>query len=282
MKEFFDKGLTFVKDTINGLPVFSSREQSGRYRGVEYDEKHYFFIPYYLSEYNFAIHAMRCLPVGVPDVNTLPKRRVFHFPNNHSENELKEYMHGSTKELVLESNKNELNTLETLANDIDALDKKLTYGMLAVGGIAAVFNPLVGAGIAAKALLPGFASIVNKFGLRPAGKKLGQLKLDKDVKEAQDSITKDFEHSSTLRVINPILQELELALRTNEEEHDPLVDPNLAVGSILEIEHERWRLLTEKAICHVYQEAFYNSKLHQKARLGPEDIRWLNTMFLNK
>jgi len=282
MKDFFDKGLTFVKDTINGLPVFSSREQSGRYGGVEYDEKHYFFIPYYLSEYNFAIHTMRCLPVGVPDVNTLPKRRVFHFPNNHSENELKEYMHGSAKEIVCESNENELNTLETLANDIDALDKKLTYGMLAVGGIAAVFNPLVGAGIAVKALLPGFASIVNKFGLRPAGKKLSQLKLDKDVKEAQDSITNDFEHSNTLRVINPILQELELALRTNEEEHDPLVDPNLAVGSIPEIEHDRWRQLTEKAICHVYKEAFYNAKLHQKARLGPEDIRWLNTMFLIK
>ena len=222
---------------------------------------------------------MRCLPVSVPEVNNLPKRRVFHFPNEHSENELNKYMRESAREIVQYSSETKLSTLEELANDIDSLDKKLTYGMLLVGGVAAIFNPLIGAGIAAKALLPGVAGLANKYGLRPAGEKLSKLQLEKEIKDAQDRVTSDFEHSSTLRVINPILQELEFALRTTEAEHDPLLDPNLADGSIPEIEHERWRELTETAVCHVYKEAYDNPKLHQKAGLGPEDIRWLKTMF---
>ena len=109
------------------------------------------------------------------------------------------------------------------------------------------------------------AGLANKYGLRPAGEKLSKLQIEKEIKDAQDKVTSDFEHSSTLRVINPILQELEFALRTTESEHDPLVDPNLADGSIPEIEHERWRELTEIAVCHVYKDAYDNPALHQKA-----------------
>jgi len=277
--EELSSGLAVFKEKINGLPIFVSTEKSENYQGVEYDEKHYFFIPYNISDYKFALHTMRCLPVSVPEVNNLPKRRVFHFPNEHSENELKAYMRESAKDIVQDSSEAKLSTLEALANDIDSLDKKLTYGMLLVGGVAAIFNPLIGAGIAAKALLPGLAGLANKYGLRPVGEKLSKLQLEKEVKDAQDQVTSDFEDSSTLRVINPILQELEFALRTTEAEHDPLLDPNLADGSIPEIEHERWRELTEKAVCHVYKDAYDNPALHQKAGLGPEDIRWLKTMF---
>ena len=185
----------------------------------------------------------------------------------------------STREIVQDQHKESQNSLESLANDIDALDSKLTYGMLFIGGITAVFNPLMGAGIAAKALLPGPTSIFNKYGLKPSGKKLRKFQLKKELRQAEENIIKQFEDSDTLRVINPILQELELALRTNESEHDPLIDPNLADGSIPEITHERWRDLTETAICHVYKEVYEDSSLHHKAKLGPEDIRWLQTMF---
>ena len=75
------------------------------------------------------------------------------------------------------------------------------------------------------------------------------------------------------------MQELELALRTSEYQHDPLTGPNLASGSIPELNGERWRELTEVAICHVYKEAYETPSLHKRAHLGPEDLRWLKIMF---
>lgn len=277
--EEISSNISTFKEMVDGLPVFISLEISDKYSNEEYDEKHYFVIPYEVSEYKFALHTMRCLPNAVPEVNKLPKRRVFHFANEHAEIALKNYMLESAKEIVHEKHKENPNSLESLANDIDNLDNKLTYGMLLVGGIAAVFNPLVGAGIAAKALLPGAAGILTKYGLRPTGEKLSKIQLEKNVRKAEESVAKQFAGSDTLRVVNPILQELEFALRTDESEHDPLTDPNLANGSIPEITHERWRELTEVAVCHVYKDVYEDASQHQKAKLGPEDLRWLKTMF---
>lgn len=170
--EEISSGYGLIMEKVNGLPIFMSVENSNSYADIQYDEKHYFVIPFELSEYKFALHTMRCLPNGVPSINNLPKRRIFHFPNKHSETMLKQYMQQSAAEIVKENHSVSVNTLESLANDIDALDKKLTYGMLLIGGIAAITNPVLGAGIAAKALLPGVTDIVNKYGLRPTGEKL--------------------------------------------------------------------------------------------------------------
>jgi hypothetical protein len=270
---------SIVKEKVNGLPIFVSVEKSNKYIDGQYDEKHYFVIPFELSEYKFALHTMRCLPNGVPEVNNLPKRRVFHFPNEHSEEMLKGYMRQSAEEKVTDIAHKNPSGLESLANQIDSLDKKLTYGMLLVGGLAAIVNPLLGVGIAAKALLPGVGSIINKYGLRPTGEKLTEYQRDKSIKEVEKHITAEFESANTLQVINPILQELELTLRSTESQHDPLTGANLASGSIPELDGERWRELTEVAICHVYQEVYETASLHKKANLGPENLRWLKMMY---
>ena len=297
MKNFLQKGIKTVRsvvdkatteisssyglimEKVNGLPIFMSLENSNTYSEIQYDEKHYFIIPYHLSEYKFALHTMRCLPNGVPSINNLPKRRVFHFPNEHSETMLKQYMQESASAIVIENHLDNRHPLESLADDIDALDKKLTYGMLLIGSIAAITNPVLGAGIAAKALLPGVADILNKYGLRPTGEKLSKRQLEKAIKEAEEKVIEEFESASTLQVINPVLQELELTLRTTASEHDPLTDYNLANGNIAELDGIRWRELTEVAICHTYKEAYNDSSQHKKAKLGPENLRWLKVLF---
>ncbi len=270
---------SIVKEKVNGLPIFVSIEKSNKFSGEQYDEKHYLVIPFELSDYKFALHTMRCLPNGVPEINNLPKRRIFHFPNEHSEEMLKGYMRQSAEEKVNDITHHNPSGLESLANQIDSLDKKLTYGMLLVGGLAAIVNPLLGVGIAAKALLPGVGSIINKYGLRPTGEKITEYQREKSIKEAEEHIEAEFESANTLQVINPILQELELTLRTTESQHDPLTGPSLANGSIPELDGDRWRELTEIAICHVYQEAYETPSLHKKANLGPENLRWLKMMF---
>ncbi len=278
MTEGLSSGYCAIKDLINGLPVSISSESSSKFNN-HYDEMHYFVIPYKLSEYQFALHKMRCLPASVPEVNDLPKRRVFHFSDPYSEGMLKQYLLATTQDIVRENTEGTQTSLESLADSIDALDKKLTYGMLLVGGLAAITNPIIGAGIAAKALLPGVGSIVNKYAVRPGAEKLTQYQLERSIKKAEQKIIDDFEASTTLKLINPILQELELALRTDESQHDPLIDPNLANGSIPELDDERWRELTEVAIYHVYKDIVDAPESHEPAGLGPEDIRWLTMIF---
>ncbi|PCK02968.1 MAG: hypothetical protein COA42_21475 [Alteromonadaceae bacterium] len=77
---------------VDGLPIFVSNESSGIYTDVQYDEKHYFVVPYLISKHKFALHTLRCLPKLAPEINDLAKRRVFHFPNEHSETMLKAFM----------------------------------------------------------------------------------------------------------------------------------------------------------------------------------------------
>jgi len=274
-----NKGVVLVTEKLNGLPIFMSLEHFGKQTPTSYDEKHYFVIPFELSEYKFALHTMRCLPKGVPEVNNLPKRRVFHFAHEHAEAGLRQYMLHSTDEIMREQAVGQTNTLQELANSIDELDRKLTYGMLLVGGLAAIANPLLGAGIAAKAVLPSITGLLNKYGLRASADKLSRYQLEKEINAAQSTIIDEFEAANTLQVINPILQELDLTLRTTEAEHDPLSSFNLADGHLPEFHDEKWRELTEVAICHVYKEVFNDPSLHKQANLEAKDLRWLKLMF---
>ncbi|CAA0109314.1 Uncharacterised protein [BD1-7 clade bacterium] len=278
-KNGVSSGVSMVVERVNGLPIFMSVEKSLPTDEQQYDEKHYFVVPFMLSPYKFALHTMRCLPETIPDINDLPKRRVFHFATPSAEVALREYMIACAKEIAEERKQIETNSLEDLANSIDTLDSRLTYGMLLVGGLTALVNPLVGAGIAIKAVLPGPAGLLNKHGIRPLGEKLSKWQLKGDIKKAEKRVAREFSEATTLRLINPILQELEFCLRTNAEQHDPLVDPNLADGSLPELENINWRYLTETAIWHVYQDVYSDKKQHDAAYLGPEDIGWLKTLF---
>lgn len=275
-----NSGLRTVKEKVAGLSIYISSERTNKY-DVKYDEKHYFVIPFKLAEQGFVLHTMRCLPESIPEINDLPKRRIFHFPNLYYEATLREHMIQCAVAMSQEKMADKKHTLEELADDIDALDAKLTYGMLLIGGLAAIVNPLVGAGIAAKALMPGAAGLFNKYGLRPLGQKLTKSQAEKEAKHAEAAIMKQFSESSTFKVVNPLLQELELALRTTQDQHDPLMDPNLGDGNIPELEHERWRELTETAIFHTYHEVVKDRSQHKSACLGPEDLRWLNVIFSN-
>lgn len=281
LKSELDNTATLIKQQVGKLPVLISLERGEESERL-YDEKHYFVIPNFTSDAGFSLHTMRYLPKGVPEVNALPKRRIFHFPNEHYEDTLRHYMIEAARNLSNASHQGNVSSLEKLANDIDALDTKLTYGMLLIGAIAAVFNPLIGAGIAIKAVLPGISAILARHGLKPLGEKATRAQLEKRAHEAEQHVLGQFSESTTLKVINPILHELEFALRTSEAQHDPLHDPNLARASLPELNSEHWRNLTETAVCHVYKDILADPALHAKARLGQEDIRWLQVLLAGK
>ncbi|EWH09561.1 hypothetical protein DS2_12038 [Catenovulum agarivorans DS-2] len=268
--------LSVVTEVVNGMPFIASAEKSAN---CQYDEKHYFVVPYKLSEHGIALHTMRCLPDGVPEINDLPKRRVFHFVDEHSEHQLKHLLLAQVEDTVKNQHQGQVSSLEKLANDIDKLDNKLTYGLLLVGGLSALVNPLLGASIAAKALLPSASGLLNKNGLRPIGEKLTQAQLKSQIDQAKTNVQRDFAAGNTLKIYNPILQELNLALNTNEAEHDPLFDFDLSALAISEEDGGSWRKLTITALAHLYADIINDPKKHQAAQLGPEDLRWLKVLF---
>lgn len=264
------------KDTVVGLPLLSSFYPS-KVLGV--DEKHYFVIPYELGVHKVALHTIRSLPEGIPEVNTLPKRRVFHFANAHAEQLLSHILSEQTESMVRAQKGDQQSRLEQLADDIDALDTKLTYGMLVIGGLSALVNPAVGAAIAAKAALPSITGLVNKHGIRPLGERLSEASVEKQIKLAQLNVQKEFSEGDVIKLVNPILARLETALRTNEQEYDPLMDEAFNGTDYSVIEKEQWKVLTVDALSHVYQDVIENQDLHEKACLGAEDIRWLSYLF---
>lgn len=297
MKELFNKGLdalqsatetavaevmkrwSLVSEVINDLPVFISFERAKPDSSLLYDEKHYFVIPYRLSEVGVVLHTMRFLPAGVPEINELPKRRVFHFANEYGEALLRQILLQETRDMVDTQAKGKQHTLESLADDIDALDKRLTYGLLVIGGAAVLVNPVLGLSIATKALLPGIAGLISKYGLRPVGEKLNKAQLKKAAEEAEAKVMAQFEEATTLKLVNPILAELELALSTSEMEHDPMVDFDISRLDIPELDGQQWRRLTIIAMEHVYRDCLTDENKQQDADLGSEDLRWLSVLF---
>lgn len=271
------EGASSLSTMFQGLPLFASIAHDAS--SSDYDEQHYFVIPFKMAEPGFALYTIRNLPKAIPEVNDLPKKRIFHFSDMANEAVLRNFLINEAKAVSSTRHEGDKSGLETLADDLDALNSKLTYGMLFVGGMAAIFNPALGVGIAAKALIPGIGSLLMKYGLRPAGEKVTKYQLEKRVRAAETEIKSSFKAAETICVVNPLLAELELALKTTEAEHDPLVGPSISSGTLPELANSPWRNLTIKAMYDVYKDVYRDPKKHAVAELGPEEIRWFEVLF---
>ncbi len=93
LKSELDNTATLIREQVGKLPVLASLER-GEKAACQFDEKHYFVIPNFTSDTGFSLHTMRYLPNGVPEVNELTKRRIFHFPNEHYEGTLRYTIYG--------------------------------------------------------------------------------------------------------------------------------------------------------------------------------------------
>lgn len=175
---------------------------------IECDEKHYFLVPSPHLDSGYTMFNLRWLPEGVPPVNDLPKRRVFHFPHDNCEMQLKELMVQDARNKAVAScnAKSSLGEgLIGLANDIDRMESRVTNGALLLGGLVALVNPIIGVGIAAQSIIPSVGASLSQYGLRNVGDKLNQASVNKHIKNAEDEVYKQFQGSETFRYINPVL-----------------------------------------------------------------------------
>lgn len=272
-------GVGYVTEFVGSLRLFgSTKVASGN---QEFDERHYFLVPDNRSDEGYSLVVTRCLPEGVPPINDLPKRRLLHLPNASAEPMLRAMLvrQAQAEELRKPSEgKSMSDRARELADYIDVLDDRVFGGVLLIGGLVALFNPLAGAAIAAKALLPSLGMLASKYGLRVAEESLSHTEMQRKAKQAEKEVLSQFRGSKTEQVVNELLTITDRALRTTEEEYDPLLAFHALLQSDLSQDQRRYVELASSAILNVFDGALKSAREARAAGLGPEDLRYLRLL----
>lgn len=274
-------GVGFVQTQINKYGFFGSTETSTSYETETVDEKHYFLIPNHGQELGYSLYTMRCLPDGVPPINNLTKRRIFHLPNEHALPTLEHMLLCDAREIVQAQPATPLTIgkrLNELADQIDQLDGKVFNGVLLIGGLVALANPVAGAVLTMKALVPSVGLLISKFGLRYVGDSANSLDLASRIRAAEKDVLKQFRQAGAESVVNPLLNQLDLALRTTEAQYNPSLQGTLETMDFGMLDRHRMLKLTCQAITNTYQEILNTPDLWADAHLAPEDIRYLKSI----
>ncbi|MEM7477418.1 MAG: hypothetical protein AAF483_20735 [Planctomycetota bacterium] len=274
-------GVGYAQAAVGNLWVFGSTESSESYGDEKVDEKHYLLIPDRRSAEGYSLYVVRCLPEGVPPINDLPKRRLFHLPNEHALPTVEALLLDQAREKASADGptKGSIGTrLNDLADQIDQLDGRIFGGVLLIGGLVALINPVAGAAIAVKALLPSIGLIFSKFGLRYVGDTAESKDVESQVRSAEKKVLKQFKESGTSSLVNPMLSQLDKALDTTEFEYDPLLEFDREALDFPEADRERYFKLTCQAISNAYEEVLEKPNLWGNCQLGPEDVRFLKLL----
>lgn len=272
-------GVGYVTELVGNLRLFGSTTTSSTEQN--FDERHYFLVPDTRSEDGYSLVVTRCLPEGVPPINDLPKRRVLHLPHVEAEAMLRSLLIRQAQAVELSKpaqGKSMGDRARELADHIDALDDRVFGGVLLIGGLVAIFNPLAGAAIAAKSLIPALGMLASKYGLRVAEESLNQADMKRKVKQADKDVLRQFRDSQAVQQVNAILTITERALRTTEDEFDPMLELHTLLQSEIADEERRMFRLASSAVLDVFDTAMRSPREANKAGLGPEDLRYLELL----
>ena len=247
-------GIGFVGATVDGIKLFGSTETSSTYQHEKFDEKHYFLIPDLSSEYEYSLYIMRCLPDGVPPLNDLPKQRILHLPDQSAMPTVHAILKADARKSAKRSQQDNAisNKIDEVVDAIDRIDGKAFQGVLLIGGLVALVNPLAGATVAAKAIVPSIGSYVSKLGLSLASDTVSNIDLSNKLKSAEKEVLKQFKGSSTIEVINPVLLEFDAAVKRGERLELPLKFDGGKTELAWE-DSDRFLELTYRAICNNYE-----------------------------
>lgn len=272
-------GIGYVHEFVGNLQLFGSTTTSNAEQ--KYDERHYFLVPDNRSEDGYSLVVTRCLPEGVPPINELPKQRLLHLPSAEAEAMLRSLLirQAQAEELNKPSQGKSLgDRAKELADYIDALDDRVFGGVLLIGGLVAIFNPLAGAAIAAKSLIPSLGMLASKYGLRVAEESLNKADMQRKIKQAEKDVLSQFRGSQAMQQVNAILTITERALRTTEDDFDPMLELHSLLQSEQSADERRKLQLASLAVLDVFDTAMQSRREATKTGLGPEDIRFLEVL----
>jgi len=206
-----ESGVGLLTSTVGGIPFLGRTARSKSYDHEKLDERHYFLIPNTQQPDKFSLFVMRCLPNGVPPVNDLPKRRLLHLPSEHALPMLEAIVMEQAEDKIRETPRERgfvAANIGALLDEIDKVDEMAFQGLLLVGGLVAMVNPLAGAAVAAKAALPTIAMVLSKYGLKMASDTATNIDVARKIKKAEKEMKKQFSQAGTSQMINPLLAHL--------------------------------------------------------------------------
>lgn len=274
-------GVGYVTSTLSSAMVFGSTEESSSYDHLKVDEKHYFLIPDRRSESGYSLYVMRCLPEGVPPINDLPKKRLFHLPSESAMPTVEDILLKDARTAAEQSPADSTAIsvrINRVADEIDRLDGKLFNGVLLIGGLVALVNPIAGAAVAVNALIPSLGMVLSKHGLKYAGDAINSVEMSRRIKVAEKDVLSQFRGAQTDSLVNPLLTQMDKALETSMMEYEPIVDLDPEGLEFGEQDQKRLVRLTCQAISNTYDEVLKNKRTWKQAQLGPEDIRFLEVI----
>ncbi|BDS05320.1 hypothetical protein NT6N_03600 [Oceaniferula spumae] len=277
-KKIAADGVEFFRSNLGKLPLLSSVRAVESSELTSRDETHYFLVPYRLSESDYALYTHRVLPEGVAPENALPKARIFHLPNMDTLAKLEELI----TEQLKDDNLRKINSsapladrLDLIANEIDKQSNRITGGLVLIGGVVAIANPLLGVGIAAKALLPTLGSKLSKHGISHATDWLREKKQKASDRIAGSEAKKAVKKLPSEVQVDPVLTLLESALSTPTADHDPsfefsqlMNDPSEAMAVV----H------TAEAVSCIYEDCLQQPVNYTEAKLDASDVAWLKSL----
>ena len=151
------------------------------------------------------------------------------------------------------------NRLNDIADQIDHLDNKVFNGVLLIGGLVALINPLAGAAIAVKAMIPSMGLFLAKYGLRYAGDSANDRDVQKQIKSAEKDVLQKFKEANTESLVNPLLTQFDRALETDEEAYDPLLEFDSMKDAFAERDRARLLSLSYEALTNTYADILNDS-----------------------
>lgn len=270
-KSIADSGVKSVSEIWKGVSIFGSLQVLSS-EDADRDETHYVLIPVLSDSTEYAVYTKRVLPPGVGPQNELPKVRIFHVPEAAAQSLLEREL---ISKLVSEkSNERDgesgiADLLEKLADELDRETEKVSGGLLLIGGVVAAFNPLVGVGIAAKALLPSIGAKVSKAGAGYVGDKL------RDWQRSKSDSAKEKQAQNEVRKLkpelfeNPLIRRLDVLTVDRNAVTDPFLDASCSADAFASF---RYYAVTLEAFREVYQPWFEKGR---PASMSSAHYDWL-------
>lgn len=240
-------GRSVWRSSIGKLPFFGGMAAAIDGQAPA-DEHHYFLVPLPAAEQGYALYQQRRLPAGAELANDLPIRRFFHLPVHGAEKHLEHLILAGRTAVTVDSDLSQ--RLHRIADEIDRQSSKVTGGLLLIGGAVAIVNPLLGVGIAAKALFPGLGAIASREGLRYVADRWKQWHQDRAQRIARKQSLAELHATPVVVRINEVLAVLDRGLATTGSEFDPVqtLDP----GRVREGQECDEFLLGARAVLAVY------------------------------
>jgi hypothetical protein len=269
-----DSGLRSVNEVFMNMRIFSALTASSA-ENTEHDETHYILVPLPGTQGKHAVYTKRVLPPDTGAVNSLPKSRIFHVADEAGKTHLEQQLIAnlvSDRSVQTSANSELADTLDKLADQIDGEIDKISGGLILIGGVVALVNPLLGVGIAAKALLPSIGAKASKAGAGYVGNMIRNWNLTQAQSKLRKEATTEVRRLKPVIYPNPVLRSLDAIVTNPNTDYDPAFDRR---NWIDHFEPPHYYLATVEAIQEVYKTSFdfKETGIHQQSH-----VSWIKSL----